>query len=297
MHLYRGYGLVLRSELPLADWQRAEEVWDVDVRVGSVPEELSSTASWGSQWSCGPEGFLVRLPGIGRYLVRDGREVTVEPVAGAGSADLAYGFHSAAVGPLLHQRGRFVLHASVVEGASGCVAIAGHSGVGKSTTLLACLDRGFRMVTDDIASVEVNPANQSAHVHAGIGAVGAWPDTASRLGVPSAGLGPVRPGSRKLKVTSHQAPIGRVPLRAVVALHVHHESDVQWQPVVGREKFRVVWSLTRGLRIAAAINQQCHFNLASDLAASVPVYRLGRPDGAYDALSAVVARVASVVEP
>lgn len=297
MQIYRGYGLAVRSEVPLTDWQRDDGAWDVDVRMSQVPDALHPVTAYGSQWSHGPQGVLVRVPGVGKFLVRDGREVLVEALPTATAAELAYGFHSAAVGPLLHQRGRLVLHASVIQGATGCIAIAGHSGAGKSTTLLACLGRGFRMVADDIASIAINPVDRSAYVDGGIAAVGAWPDTASWLQLQRDGISEVRPGSQKLKVTNRAAQSGTLALRAVIALHVHHESDVHWQSVTGREKFRVVWSLTRGLRIAAAIDQHHHFNLASDVAATVPVYRLGRPDGAFEALGDVVSRIASVVEP
>lgn len=295
MFRYRGYGLVLESELALPDWPRVDGPPDVLVRIGTVPEQLDHTTAWGSQWSHGPDGFLVRLPNIGRFLVRNGREVIVEPVGGS-STELAFGFHSAAVGPLLHQRGRFVLHASVVEGASGGVAVAGHSGAGKSTTLLACLARGLRMVADDIAAVELDRSGRSARVHTGIGAVGAWPDTASHLQVPPEDVTHVRPGSRKLKVPRPATPRQCVPLKAVVVLHVHQDTDVDWQPVTGREKFKVLWSLTRGLRVAAAIDQVSHFGLASALAETVPMYRLGRPHGTYDALETIATRVAAVVQ-
>lgn len=297
MQVYRGYGLAVRSAVPLTDWQLGDDVWDVDVKFGQVPDALDPVTAYGSHWAHGPQGVLVRVPGVGKFLIREGREVLVEALPTATAAELAYGFHSAAVGPLLHQRGRLVLHASVIHGSTGCIAIAGHSGAGKSTTLLACLDRGFRLVADDIASIAVNAGDRSPYVDGGIAAVGAWPDTASWLHLPPDGMAEVRPGSQKMKVTKHAAQPGTFALRAVIALHVHHEPAVHWQRVTGREKFRLVWSLTRGLRIAAAINQHHHFDLASDVAASVPVFRLGRPDGAFDALSDVVSRVASVVEP
>src|SRR5690606_23216096 len=50
-----------------------------------------------------------------------------------------------------------LLHASAVADDSGAVAIAGASGAGKSTTALACLAAGLRIVGDDACLVRFDP--------------------------------------------------------------------------------------------------------------------------------------------
>src|SRR5262249_54045638 len=54
-------------------------------------------------------------------------------------------------------RGLPLLHASGVADDDGAVVVAGMSGAGKSTTALACLDAGLRLVGDDACLVRLDP--------------------------------------------------------------------------------------------------------------------------------------------
>jgi hypothetical protein len=56
------------------------------------------------------------------------------------------------------RRGRLVLHASCLATSDNrCFALAGESGRGKSTLAAALVERGYRLVSDDCAVVELGP--------------------------------------------------------------------------------------------------------------------------------------------
>lgn len=61
------------------------------------------------------------------------------------------------LGAISLQLGRLPLHASAASLRQGLVAFVGHSGAGKSTTLGACLSRGYPMMTDDVCVLDFNP--------------------------------------------------------------------------------------------------------------------------------------------
>src|SRR4051812_43448095 len=58
---------------------------------------------------------------------------------------------------LLHQRGHFVLHASVVRIGPTAAALLGHVGAGKSSSAAALHARGHAVVTDDNAAISFTP--------------------------------------------------------------------------------------------------------------------------------------------
>jgi hypothetical protein len=80
--LYSCFDFRLRSEIPLIELRSADETDSrplVDVRLGRVPETLPSAGAceWGLQVAGGDA--LLSIDGVGRFLIRSGREIVVEP--------------------------------------------------------------------------------------------------------------------------------------------------------------------------------------------------------------------------
>lgn len=160
MHFYRLSGLIVGAELELPGaipWppHQATEP-DVLVRLGPVPDRLDRATRRGPTWELDDRHFLLRLPGIGGFLVKDGRLIHMEPAPGVDAADALPFLTGTCFGALLHQRGGMVLHASAVEVDGRAVAICGPSGAGKSTLAAALCGNGARFVSDDIAAIGLN---------------------------------------------------------------------------------------------------------------------------------------------
>ncbi len=297
MRLYCGYGLVVRSEIALQDWAATEGSWDVDVRIGQTPCGLSPSTASGARWEVSPGCVLVRVDRIGRYLITGGKEIVVTPEDGATEAELAFGLLGAAIGPLLHQRGSLVLHASAINIPGGTVALAGHSGAGKSTLLLACLRRGGSMITDDMAPLDIDRAGPHVRVSPGIPLVNAWCDAAEHFGYQPSQLTPVRARLQKFKIRPETpCPAALQPLKAIVVLEPSRRPGIRCLPVSGQAAFVAVRAQTRGLRIVEALGRASHFHRVSNVASVVPVFRLERPDGPLGSLDALVDRVYSLAD-
>jgi hypothetical protein len=152
--LYRGYGLTIRSEVPLPEMSAGSGPADVDIVLGPVPEE----AGWRQ---AGPRLFgtsrsLRFGPGPrARILTSDGRHIVLQLGPGVAPAIARPYLLSSAMGAVLHQRAVLPLHASVVETANGCVALMGHRGAGKSTLAALIASTGGAAVSDDICAVTV----------------------------------------------------------------------------------------------------------------------------------------------
>jgi hypothetical protein len=102
------------------------------------------------------EGFEICVPGIARFVVRDAREIVVQPVADASWEDVGLFLRGPVLGALWHQRGFLPLHASAVQiGKGGCVAFMGDSFAGKSTTAAIIGQHGYPVLADDVCPVRV----------------------------------------------------------------------------------------------------------------------------------------------
>jgi HPr Serine kinase C-terminal domain len=120
------------------DWERTDPrqpVWRAETPQGS---RLRLRYAEGGRWA---------------EFVIDERGASVSVYRSAGvellpSAELLQG---PVFSCILAQRGLTCLHASVVQLDGRTVAVLGHSGTGKSTTALALLERGGRLIADDVA--------------------------------------------------------------------------------------------------------------------------------------------------
>lgn len=85
------------------------------------------------------------------------------------------------LGALLLVRNVTALHGCAVDVGGRAVVMLGAPGAGKSTAAAALLRRGCRVLTDDIAAIELDGAPR---VHSGYSHVRLFPDSASSLGWP-----------------------------------------------------------------------------------------------------------------
>lgn len=89
-----------------------------------------------------------------RYIVADGREIVIEPLAGSMPANVASLTVSRLLTIACYQRGLLPLHASAVRLGDRLVAICGYSGSGKSTLAAMLIERGGQLYEDDMVVVE-----------------------------------------------------------------------------------------------------------------------------------------------
>ncbi len=240
---YSIYGLTVRVPFPCASLPPAlpTVLPDVCVEEGMVPNILPHALLVGDGWQAAPGCVLVQgIPGVGRFLVEDGRHVTLERAPTAHDDALAVQFLDAALALALQQRGVVVLHANAAVTPGGAVAIGGESGVGKSTTLAALLAHGCTMLTDDI-TVICRRTDGGLEVMPGMPLVPLTDHSAAQLGQDISGLPrfPWRRMKSLLPTRTHMAS-APAPLRALYILQVHEDDTVHVQPLRGVEKFAAV---------------------------------------------------------
>ena len=146
-------------------------------------------------------------------------------VVEAGDDDRPVSLLHATVGAfVLAQQGRFALHANVVDVNDTVVAICGRRGAGKSTTSLALSQRGHRLVTDHVATLDVEGR---AVLHRSAGRpVNVHPVTAHRLGMSLEGGVPAVGDPGKLALTNPAAPPVEVQAIVLIRLAARPRPDI-----------------------------------------------------------------------
>ncbi len=152
MYHYQAYQLRIASDIALNELQPAAAGQDVEIRL-KKPEPRSGGRN--ILWEQGRGEAVFTFPGAGRFEVRGGREVIVTPEPQAEPAFLRLYVQGMMLAAILHQRGYFVLHASLVNVDGGAIAFVGAVGAGKSTMAAALHSRGCAVVADDNAAVDL----------------------------------------------------------------------------------------------------------------------------------------------
>ncbi len=163
-------------------------------------------------------------------------------------------------------RGLAVVHTSAVGGSGGCALVTGASGSGKSTTAFACVERGLRIIADDVALVALGPEPR-AFACAGVGKI----EDDSLVTIDDLGLPVVerRNGQTMLDLSSVLTP--SAPVRVIVAARVGGGERCQVTRLSSAASFRalaghsVVEALTGDARALTALRE---------LATRVPAVRV-----------------------
>jgi hypothetical protein len=218
---YGCFNFLLRSEIPLAELG-AEVPEDgrpvVEVRLGAVPDALPGAAgpAWGLQ--AAGEDALLTVTGTARYLVREGREIVVEPMPGSSERNVRLFLLGSALGILCHQRGLLPLHANAIVAGDGAYAFAGNSGAGKSTLAAHFAREGYEILCDDVCVVSFDAAGMPL-AWPGLPRLKLWGDAAAEFGHDSGALDRAIEGMDKYYVPLAAGSEPRpVPLRRLYLL-------------------------------------------------------------------------------
>ena len=301
-YTYHAYGLTIRvpfacPALTAPDAGSAAAAVDVVVDERPVPRRLRAPRAGEASWDAAPGLFLLRGGRrAGRFLV-EADAVTFERNPRCDDAALARHFTDQVLAAVLRHRGLLVLHANAVETSAGVIVIGGESGTGKSTTLAALLDRGCRMLSDDVTALRPGDAPGSVEVLPGAAQTHLTEDAAEGLGylVDPAQLQPWR--RMKAAIATHDGMASRAGrLRALYVLGVSRGDDVVVTEVSGGDKFRALQECIYGPMFTE--EHPALFPLMSTVVAAVPFFRLERPAARWsvgEVANAVLGRVPELV--
>jgi hypothetical protein len=299
-YAYHAYGLTIRvpfacPALTPADAGSVAVGVDVVVQECPVPRRLSAPWAGEASWDAAPGLFLLRGGRqSGRFLVEAGA-VTFERSSECNDASLARCFTDQVLAALLRHRGLLVLHANAVEAPDGVIVIGGESGTGKSTTLAALLDRGCRMLSDDVTALRPGGAPGSVEVLPGAAQTHLTEDAAENLGYRDdpAQLQPWR--RMKAAIPTHDGMASRAGrLRALYVLRLSRGDDVVVAQASGGAKFLALQECMYGPMFTD--EHPALFPLMSTVVNTVPFFRLERPAGRWSVGEVADAMLGSMPE-
>jgi hypothetical protein len=265
-----------------------------DVLAGAVPAGEFSVAR--------PGALLRVIPGLARFLVRDGLTIDVAIEPGADRDEVQEFLDGAVLGALIHQRGELPLHAAtlVPPGAAEAIALAGTPGTGKSTLACELVRRGWSLLSEDLSRLTQEGDRMIAWP--GTGLFRLRPDACRRVGLPTESLARASGGQDKflvpVAVRTEPAPLAtivcmqRLPPGASAKAGVPGACDAL-TAVSGARAMALLTEHVYRRRYAVALGlTRQHIRLLGVLRSSTRLLQLemsGSVAGAADSIAAIVA--------
>jgi hypothetical protein len=279
-YYYQVFGLSLESVIACPELLTAQATPTPEIRIryGEVPESLEKPADAGARWQTAPGIFLLNLGRVGRFQVRDGTEITAQVDAGVSEDTLRIFLLGTGLSILLHQRKLFALHCSGIHTERGAVLFAGNSGAGKSTLVSAFLQRGYKILADDMLALTFDEHGQLV-VLPGFPQVKLWADAAAALGRSTDGLRRVVPEYDKF-IAPEIAKFDPTPapLRAMYFLRTHNAPEFLLEPLTHTQRFNAMLDNTwQKLTLPGLGLREWHFLTAARIASLAYAARLTRP--------------------
>ena len=163
--VYSVAGFRVASELPLPELLQHDEDGpvDIEIRLARITDELAASVKAMPEARVIPTAVRLDIPQIGRFLVRNGREITVDPEPRTPPADVRGFLLGSALGAVWLQRGLFPLHASAIVIDGAAIAFAGEQGAGKSTMAAWMVKQGCRLLCDDVCVIRFPENTDQVH--------------------------------------------------------------------------------------------------------------------------------------
>jgi hypothetical protein len=284
---YSCFNFRLHSTIPLAELMMADGPDDarplVEIRLGELPELLPGGRVAGHGLQIAGDIAMLTVTNVGRYLVRAGSEILVDPAPGGSERDLRLFLLGSALGILCHQRGLLPLHANAIVAEGGAVAFAGHSGAGKSTLAAHFQRAGYEVLCDDVCMISFDEAGLPC-AWPGLPRLKLWGDAAAAFGHDSSTLDQAIEGMDKYHVPMAAAGAARpIPFRRLYVLSRADDGEAgAIARLRGQNALEAVMAQTyRGAYLGPMGLTERHFRQCMALLAHAEIYAASRAWG-YD---------------
>lgn len=281
---YRYLGITLECDSPLVTNLSSTSEANVDLRF-SVVDSSPTTDSWVAQTSSREGSVEVgRLgddPAMHFPLVGYARfQTDIDVVFHLTHPENRSYVESALLGPItaywLERRGVTALHGSAVAAHGYAIGFIGPRGAGKTSIALSLVDRGLRLLTDDLLAI--NTAPEPPLAYPAFPEVRLWPSEAQDWVGASDELGKVHPDREKLRVplSNEQFQDNPIPIVALYARLPTEFSDHGIQRASSHSVlFRLMLDSFVGSLLDAPSTRADWIGRLGRLLDQVPVYSIG----------------------
>lgn len=283
MFTYKAFGLILSSELECPELLPCNEPQQVVVRFGNIPDNPKNMTFKGVSFEAAPNYFFLKtLTGL-KYLVSNGNEIIIDNHSNIELQTVRTFLYGSILGALLQQRHFLTLHGSCLVKDNKCCILSGETGSGKSTLSAYLVQNGFKLVSDDITAVNMEP-DGTVIAYPGIPGIKLWIDSIKKLQLQNLVQGKIRPNVEKFRVDNQNYfhPLKVTP-KVMYILSVSNKNEIVVKSIKGIDKLQALTANTyrynfyRGMGLLKE-----HFELTTAFSKAMHIKSITRPLHSFD---------------
>ena len=153
------YGLNIKSEIEIDEFQKRDIIIEdkiVNIKNGIMSNEIKDDILKGIHIKLSKDKIWFHIVNIATYYITNGEEVIVEIVEGADMQLMKVYLMCSCLGFIMLQRDMVAIHGGVIDIDDKAVIFTGDRGAGKSTLTTALRERGYKFLSDDVASIKID---------------------------------------------------------------------------------------------------------------------------------------------
>ncbi len=284
MHQYTAYHLNILSELELPAIRTAQfdpKKADVTITRASLPDELEEPTEVKPFFQATPTQILAKMAQTGgKVLVENGTSIKIDAPDDVHPRVCAMFAIGTGLSNVIIQRNFLIIHGNTVHYQGKNFIICGKSGAGKSTTTTAFLQKGAKVVTDDISPIHFDNEGR-AWVSPGIPFSKLWPETFELLNIHDQINHQLSPliEKRFIPLSDDQSLQQDVAIDAIFFLAAREDiNEVEFIELTPTDALLSIRHNSYGYRHIRGMQKlDMHFENATKLAETVPFFHIRRP--------------------
>ncbi|WP_195953952.1 hypothetical protein [Clostridium saudiense] len=155
---YRVYGLDIISEIKIKEFKTISSIDNnsININFGIVPEKFREYRKEGNIIYLTRKEIWFYIKDLAQFYIKDGKYIIVDTCKEYDNNLLKAYLMCSCLGFIMLQRNILAIHGGVLSINNRGIILTGEKGAGKSTLTAALIKKGYKFISDDVASIRFN---------------------------------------------------------------------------------------------------------------------------------------------
>jgi hypothetical protein len=283
---YYAFGLRILSEIQLPELPEVDfdGQADVIIEISDLSKLWNKSLPHGKKYIAKENFIMFKVNNTAMFCIQNGSKIIISPEIKSDFNKIRLYILGTCMGALLIQKKIFPLHGSAIAIEDKAYVFLGDRGAGKSTLAATFLSKGYRLLSDDLATLHFNEFDHP-YVIPSYPQQKLWETSLNHFDMPSSDYKPLFERETKYAIPIHSQFVeSPLPLVGIFELVKTDQGIVQIEQLKGVECLKTLHMHTyRNFLIPQLGLLEWHFCQSTKIIKATKMYRLQRSETSFSA--------------